>query len=280
MRQKRRTAELQVVGRHVDRILMIAAVALLTAQVAPAAQPSGVLVPLAEWERTPPLDQNSAPFQRMQLATDSEWRVTATEAGPIASQWTRETLWSEIPPCVVPNEDYRQDPGWQLVAFQVEDGFLVGSDSGEWGGSAWWTDSTCSHTAPLFEENVIGFTRFEGDIVAITGLAHLGLRLGAIHRLRRVHGRWRETERVDLGGAAYAFTLDKSEGLVIVTSLGLVRYRHHALRILAPGDRGLLYPNSVVEVGRKFYVGMRSAVAEFSPAAGGFSEMWLVPPKP
>src|SRR5437879_5679861 len=60
------------------------------------------------------------------------------------------------------------------VGLKVVDGFLLGSDRGEWGGELVFSDGR-SQTATLLKENVTAIHRLRFGIVVVTGIAHLSI---------------------------------------------------------------------------------------------------------
>ncbi len=161
----------------------------------------------------------------------------------------------------------------------VEDGYLVGSDGGEWGGAAWWYAWNGEPKQRLFNGDVIGFCQTHGQWVAITHWDE-SYQHGSLDLLQRTdHGRWEECGRVGLDGPAYAFAGLGDGSLIVVTSTGLIRYLNGTAEKLISMDLSSMDPTSVVAVGHCYYVGMRHAVAEVAPVNGKLVETWLVPPK-
>lgn len=68
------------------------------------------------------------------------------------------------------------------IALKIEDGWLVGSDSGEWGGELVHISSTNEHTI-LLKENVEDIYKLGERYIATTGLAHLSMNDGVIYEL-------------------------------------------------------------------------------------------------
>lgn len=84
------------------------------------------------------------------------------------------------------------------VAVRVEDGWIVGTNRGEWGGEiAFVPDKGDART--LARENVRDLHRVGDRIVATTGIAHLSLNQGGVFEVRRGDGgKWRATPWVSL----------------------------------------------------------------------------------
>lgn len=63
---------------------------------------------------------------------------------------------------------------------QVDDGWLVGLDVGEFGGGLWWFSCDGKLNRKLAYEGVKGFAKTSSGVIAVTGLAHLGIDEGKI----------------------------------------------------------------------------------------------------
>jgi hypothetical protein len=72
---------------------------------------------------------------------------------------------------------------------KVADGWLVGFDAGEWGGSLWWFSEDGKAHKKLADENVVGFAK-TSELLALTGLAHLGIDQEKVLRIRQSGGDW------------------------------------------------------------------------------------------
>jgi HEAT repeat protein len=81
-------------------------------------------------------------------------------------------------------------PQTPSIALRVDDGWLVGSDRGEFGGElAYVDDKGVSQT--FLDENVEDIYRLGPRLVAVTGLAHMGIDHGLLYELARgADGRW------------------------------------------------------------------------------------------
>ncbi len=80
--------------------------------------------------------------------------------------------------------------GWRrdlTVAQKIADGWLLGTDAGEFGGDAWWVeaDGTPHH---LVHANVIDAVELGGRLHLLTGLGHMGVPDGALLRVEQTSG--------------------------------------------------------------------------------------------
>ena len=167
-------------------------------------------------------------------------------------------------------------------ALEIGDGYLVGTDRGEWGGELRWYDHSGQEKLVLFEGNVVDIRQIKTRVVVLTGLTHLTSSSGSILVLERNSqvAEWQVSDEHSLLAAPEASTYNEKEGkLWIITSLGLQSFQAGRVTIELESNLSSLYANSIGISGfGEIYVGMRHAVARYSPtASGGFREEWLVP---
>ncbi|HLJ57963.1 MAG TPA: hypothetical protein VKT77_23190 [Chthonomonadaceae bacterium] len=173
------------------------------------------------------------------------------------------------------------NPKARLHALQVDDGWLIGSDAGEWGGELAWYSADGKRTYPIIRGNIHCVQRTKLGVVAVRGLAHLTMNDGDLLRLRRARtDRWIAESIVDLKSAPYAMTTERDGSLIIVTSRTLLRVDldSHA-RVLVKGAFWWgMYPNSIVETANgDIYLGMRHGVARVRAAGRPAAVDWLLP---
>ncbi|MDD5195303.1 MAG: hypothetical protein PHQ96_06510 [Candidatus Omnitrophica bacterium] len=165
---------------------------------------------------------------------------------------------------------------------KTDDGFLVAFNAGEFGAGIWWFSPDGTKRLLLSKEHVIGFVEIRDRILGVCGFSHLSISEGKILEFKKDSSReWSFSELVDLGEAAWAFTKDKDEDLLMVTD-------HAVLKLDSTGklevlykktDRlGFIYANSIVQDSyNDIYVGARYAVVRLKAENNGFKEEWLLP---
>ena len=125
------------------------------------------------------------------------------------------------------------------VALRVENGWLAGSNRGEWGGELVFVSDDGS-TKILLNENVENIHEIRGQVVALTGLAHLSSNRGVVHALYRDEsGDWSTRPWRALPGAPSASWLVETGELLINVSNGgsLLLAQDGAFRIAPCADR-------------------------------------------
>lgn len=168
-----------------------------------------------------------------------------------------------------------------LVWRMPDGGRLVGSNQGEFGGSVDWVSDAGDQRVRLLEANAVAFTAWRGDIYIASGLSHLGLEHGEIHRMRQQgRGRWQIDKVLDLEQAPSA-AMAKDEAWTLVTGTGLLRVDLRSLAIARVHENPQwwqVYPTSLLQRDGRWFIGARSAVIRLSPVGEGWREEWMLPP--
>jgi hypothetical protein len=148
-------------------------------------------------------------------------------------------------------------------ATEVEDGWLVGFNGGEWGGGACWfsADGRCCRV--LAPGNVTALVPVRGGYLAVGGLQHLALNEGWVYRLASVDGRWVARKLAGLPSECVSAGPDGRGGAVVATSDGLLRVGPGGkVAVLAAGVDWFGDPASVaLGPAGSVYVGMQGYVA-------------------
>ena len=137
---------------------------------------------------------------------------------PIRSDDAQQRIIEVTPDNIVEHrKEVSQAPD---VALRVEDGWLVGSDRGEWGGELMFLSDDGSQQA-LLSENIEDIYFLGDRIVAVAGLAHLGMNSGMIYALSHdPAGTWSATAWRALPGAPISSWLVDTHELLVNTVAG------------------------------------------------------------
>lgn len=131
---------------------------------------------------------------------------------------TREAIPKEI---VAREEQNRK--GGTICCATVEDGYLVGTNRGEWGGEI-TLYTTAQPPQVIFGSNTEAIYKTPRGIYAITGLAHLRGNHGVIHEPKHEpDGRWQAVPWRALPGAPIFSFLLKDGGLFVNCVSGMVQ---------------------------------------------------------
>lgn len=193
----------------------------------------------------------------------------------------------------------------------VKDGYLVGFDRGEWGGSLYWYSKNGKKSIEIagsvFSASPVQFIKRDNQIYAITGSSHLSLSFGNIIKIEKKQNQWTIEEYKRLPDDPCAIQLDSKNNMLVFTSSGLYSIDKDAhldtlaiklrrpiipsIGIEMPNDTlrltykpieihpnwiwGAFYPTSMVIQNDVVYVGMRGGVYKFDLTTK--KEEWLLP---
>lgn len=164
---------------------------------------------------------------------------------------------------------------------KVENGWLIGFDAGEWGGTLWWFSEDGKTRKKLADENVVGLVKVSTKhILVLTGLAHLGMDYGKVlYVMQDEGGGWKAETLVDLGAAPRTFAVESPESVLVITTKDLVRVKAAGTaENLFQTRYRFLYPNSMtLSKDGTIHVGMRHFVTRLTPIGMGYKEDWFVP---
>ena len=117
-----------------------------------------------------------------------------------------------------------EQPGL-IDVIQVNDGYLVGFNRGEWGGSLYWYSKNGKKNIKIggsvFSTSPIQFIKRDNQIYAITGTSHMGSSSGNIIRIEKKQNQWTIEEYKRLPDAPSAIQLDSRNNMLVFTSSGL-----------------------------------------------------------
>ena len=120
------------------------------------------------------------------------------------------------------------------VALKIEDGWLAGSDRGEWGGELVFIPNT-GKAVTLINKNVEDIYKFGDKYVVVSGLAHMLLNDGEVFQLNRKDNLWYIEPWINLPGApASSWLVDTGELLVNTYSGGSILISENGDLRMAP----------------------------------------------
>ena len=165
----------------------------------------------------------------------------------------------------------------------VVDGWLVGFDGGEYGGSLWWYPELPGTGRKLHARNVQAMTTLPGgrSVLVFTGLAHMGMADGQVLKLERDSRdrRWRVTSVRDLLGTPRTALL-VPEGILVATtrSVELVSIAGEPRVLADVAPLRMTYASSLAAApGGEIIVGTYHLVVVFRPREDGYSAQWYAP---
>jgi len=188
----------------------------------------------------------------------------------------------------LPEESFEQLGASALgsrVFARVTDGYLVGFDVGEFGGSVWWFSPDGQKHYEVVStggvgRNPVAFAVLDGRVILVSGLEHLSSSEGSISHIHKTKsGKWEVVRTVSLATAAQAAAFHDQLGLLVLMSGALLSYDGEKVRRVDEVDFGRLHPDSIaLSPSGNVYLGMRYVVARLEPRDGTVESTWLVPP--
>ncbi len=243
------------------------------------------------WHESPPSDCDHYDMQAEY--SFCKWDVQKDEQGIRAiSKWRRtyDSIALPFRPSFIPKHafavcageivDESRLPEQRVRALaELESGFLVGYNSGEWGGGLYWYARDGALVQRVLDENVVRIVPMGRRALVFTGIAHLVMDEGQATLLELDGGTWNVVHSLDLAGAPDAF-LDEDDGSILVVSgARLVRVSNASkVEILHRASYDFWGPTSMVRgADGDLYIGSMYVVVRLRPLAVGYAESWLAP---
>lgn len=170
----------------------------------------------------------------------------------------------------------------EKYTFKVLDGWLIGFNAGEWGGSLWWFSNTGKESYKISDDQIRGYIQKDDVLFAIEGLAHLGISEGKVIKIIKNDktGKYESVIYSTLPEAPDAVILDNDGSMIIVTTSSLIKIASDGKvkKLAEDAFWHGLYANSVViDSQRNVYIGMRQGVGKLSIFESEPKIEWLVP---
>ena len=237
---------------------------------------------LAKWVATDPPKPDSDRW-RTANSSSREWSVTLREGRPFAQFHNPRVDDSAKLPFTIERAMAADGLAGDIYATKVGDGWIVGFNAGEFGAGLWWFSPDGKQRYKISQDQVCAFLETDRGLLALEGLAHLGLSRGQLIRISPgENGKWKSEPLADLKDEPGAATRDMDGSLLVVTYERLLRVRPDN-RVDVLIDKAFwagLYPNSiVVDASGTVYIGMRFGVAKLTSASDKWIVAWLVPNK-
>jgi hypothetical protein len=167
----------------------------------------------------------------------------------------------------------------QIHVEPYENGWLVGSDAGEWGGTLMWYGDDASQKKELIKDNVRGIARVGSEVLVLSGLAHLSEDNGKVWKLGKDEkGEIKASLLKELGSQPQGFVVKDKDLLVALNNKFLRVSLSGETKVFNETSFSYFYPNSMaMDSSGVVYVGARHFIARFVPVADSYKEEWLVP---
>ena len=181
-----------------------------------------------------------------------------------------------------------------IDVIEVEDGYLVGFNRGEWGGELYWFSKDGKERYEISDHHIVQFIERDNKIYAIEGLVHISITGGSIIEIEKQNRRWIAKEYLKFPTAPRVIQLDSKDNFIVVTFGTNWSFKIEGIEVIAkPGlfsiDReanidtlvedgiwgDYLYPSSMIIQNDVVYIGMRKGVYKFDLTTK--SDEWLLP---
>lgn len=157
---------------------------------------------------------------------------------------------------------------------KVDNGYLVGFNKGEFGGSLYWFSEKGDTSYQISRVNVDYIFEYKKKVYMANGLFHMGTDLGRINEMRFADGKWKVEETLELPSKSNVI-LPYKDRMLIVTTKTILFFdgTNNFDFIKKDGFWNILYPQSAVIVNDDLFVGMRGGVYKINLTTK--KEEWL-----
>ena len=171
---------------------------------------------------------------------------------------------TKVPFKIKPTKDNAKylDSKTSNTIFELDNGWLIGFDKGEWGGALYWFDKNGDHSYEITTGNIKDIVKVGNKIYVLEGLAHRDSNDGQILQLMFKRQKWTATPYFDLNKVPYVSASNEKNKLIIITSDEVIEFsvKKKKTKSIYKGFWNILYPNSLVIEDSNCYVGMRGGV--------------------
>jgi len=159
---------------------------------------------------------------------------------------------------------------------RMNDGWLVGFNHGEFGGSLWFLSLDGSKSKQILSENVTKIAEIFGRAFVFTNAAGQGFSGGAIYE---VADGGEIKNHLDFEASPQAYFQESSNSVLVVGVSGVYRVGSNLKEEqIFKRDLNGFFPNSITAAKDKtIYIGMHFFVLRLIPNEKSYQEQWLVP---
>ncbi|HET6766811.1 MAG TPA: hypothetical protein VFH08_05415 [Chitinophagaceae bacterium] len=231
--------------------------------------------PVQKWKKYA-LPNGDAILQYSNSATS--WLVSLDSSGQVIAQnrIAKVTAADTLP--FKPYFDTMRSSGWKgfRTVKRVDNGYLVGFNKGEFGGSLYWFSETGDTSYQIARVNVDYIFEYKKRVYMTNGLFHRSTDLGKINEMRFADGKWKVEESLELPSKSNIIMPYKDRMLIVTTKTILFFDGTNNFDFIKKdGFWSTLYPQSAVMLNDELFVGMRGGVYKINLQTK--KEEWLMP---
>ncbi|MBW1296364.1 hypothetical protein [Aquimarina litoralis] len=149
------------------------------------------------------------------------------------------------------------------INIKVSNGYLVGFDTGEFGGSLYWFDNNGIEKYKICNGRIKNIHQLNESYLVTEGLEHLNIDKGQILQIKLKGGKWVAEKYLELNNVPFvSMMINSKKDLLILTSKKLLKVTtdKKVIEIIPDGFWRNLYPNSGLIRGKIAYFGMRNGI--------------------
>ncbi|MFZ6875899.1 hypothetical protein ACO0LF_27835 [Undibacterium sp. Di27W] len=116
------------------------------------------------------------------------------------------------------SESFKTD----TAVVEVDDGWLVGYNCGEFGAALYWFSKDRKKYYKISDHHIVDFIKKNDGLYAIEGLSHMGSTDGSWLRLAKIAERWQAKVEVQLPCVPFAASLKRDQDVLVVCTEALL----------------------------------------------------------
>lgn len=162
---------------------------------------------------------------------------------------------------------------------ETREGWFLGFDHGENGGSLWWFSKDGETTKKLSDDNARVIVKTKSGILVFSGIFHLAPFKGKILRIVQGKNGWETRLIVDMKSTPASYSKVNADTYLVATYRNLYRVNGSGkYEVLLSKNTELPYSNSIVEFASgKIALGMQHYVLILSRENGIYKQYWFSP---
>ena len=146
---------------------------------------------------------------------------------------------------------------------KFENGMLIGSDHGEWGGKLVYKSD--NKETLIKEGNIVSIFEYKGKIYFLEGLAHMNTNYGEVYEVVYTKNKFTYKKVLELPDEPEAFEIFNNK-IYIATYENFLIIDDWKIEKQIKGFWGSLYPNSlIIENENHIFIGIRGGIVELKP---------------
>ena len=243
---------------------------------------------LSDWVARKPPESGEDRWLDANNDAEHEWVVYLVKDRPMVRLWKEKSgeaakyldrrNSSPSMPFKVPLGSMKEGLAGEWSSVEVEDGWLVGYNAGEWGAWLWWFSPDGTKRYQISKDWVVGFFKSKAGLFALAGIDSVGQ---VVRLSKGKDGQWHSEKFIDMRGGPEVGVIGADGTLTVATNDRLLRVDLTGKKIdvlLKNAFWGGLYPESMIltESG-DIYVGMRHGVAKIEKMKRSYQVKWLLP---